>query len=205
MIDIVINPGLPDMPLRRWNCSGTYTSASTYTMLWEGSIRFEPTKAIWKCWAPLSCKLFMWLAIQYRIWTVDQWLRHGLQEESSPCFICGQEEDTVDHLLLRCVFARQTWHACFAKAGVELLLMPSTVDLLQNWWMSARKRIPKVRRKGFDSFVILICWQLWKLRNSFVFGSRTSLDMVQRFTSQIFEELRMWMRAGGHGVSAFCE
>lgn len=132
MIDIVINPGLPDMPLRRWNSSGTYTSASTYTMLWEGSIRFEPTKAIWKCWAPLSCKLFMWLAIQYRIWTADQRLRHGLQEESSPCFICGQEEDTVDHLLLRCVFARQTWHACFAKAGVELLLMPSTVDLLQN-------------------------------------------------------------------------
>lgn len=78
MITIQLDPTQPDTSIWKWNSLGAYTSASTYAMLWEGSIRFAPAKAIWKCWAPLSCRLFMWLATQYRLWTADRRFRHGL-------------------------------------------------------------------------------------------------------------------------------
>lgn len=205
MIAKELNPTSVDIPIWRWNCMGTYTSASMYAMLCEGGIRFEPSKAIWKCWAPLSCKLFMWLAVQYRLWTADRRLRHGLQEEPSPCFICDQEEDTVDHILLQCVFARQIWHNCFMQARIGLDLVPSTEDTLQHWWMSARKRMPKINRKGFDSFTMLLCWHLWKNRNNKVFRPGSQPVTVGSFTSNYFEELRRWMRAGCLGVNIFCE
>jgi hypothetical protein len=35
-------------------------------------------------------------------------MRHGLQD-SAECAFCGQEDETVDHLLVGCVFTRDLW------------------------------------------------------------------------------------------------
>lgn len=205
MISIDLDSAQPNAPVWKWNNVGSYTSASTYAMIWEGSIHFSPASAIWKCWTSLSCKLFMWLATQYRLWTSDQRLRHGLQDQSSPCYICDQQEYSVDHILLRCGFARQVWHNSFMRARLLITLVPSTEASIGPWWMTARKLVPKDGRKGFDSHVMLICWQLWKNRNGIVFGPRTARTMAQDKTMKIFEELKLWVRAGGRGVHVFCE
>ena len=160
MINAVLDSRESDSPVWRWNSSGAYTSRSTDGMLWHGSVRFALAAAIWRCWAPLSCKLFMWLAMQYRLWTADRRLRHGLQDQVSACYICDQEEDTVDHILLRCVFARQVWHCCFLRARITTNLVPTTDDKIADRWLHARKQTPKETQKGFDSVVMLICWSL---------------------------------------------
>ena len=36
-------------------------------------------KLIWKTWAPLRIKIFLWLAFRRRHWTGDRRLRHGLE------------------------------------------------------------------------------------------------------------------------------
>ena len=56
-------PANEDKAIWAWNEVGEYTAGSAYKMLWEGGIRFQAHVAIWKSWAPLSCKIFMWLAI----------------------------------------------------------------------------------------------------------------------------------------------
>jgi hypothetical protein len=36
-----------------------------------------------------------------------------------------------------------------------------------DWWLQSRKQIPpQVKRKGFDTLVVMICWLLWKERNA---------------------------------------
>lgn len=123
-------------PLKLVSCNGNdvgqyigqYTTASAYKMLSEGGIRFQAHTAIWKSWALLLCKVFMWLTIQYRLWTSDRRLRHGLQDETSPCFLCEQEEDIVDHLLLQCAFARHVWYLCFFKVDIDLGLATNEHD-----------------------------------------------------------------------------
>lgn len=69
-----------------------------------------------------------------------------------------------------CVLSRQVWDYCFRRARTDVTLTPDQNDRLQTWWTTARKRIPKMRRKGFDSLVTLVCRNLWKLRNGRVFG-----------------------------------
>lgn len=115
LIGIQLIHGAADMPIWAWNTTGSYTAASAYKMMCEGGIKFQSATAIWKCKAPLTCQIFMWLALQHRLWTSDRRARHGLQDTTSPCFLCEQEEDTVDHILLQCVFARQVWYICFVK------------------------------------------------------------------------------------------
>lgn len=107
LMDIELHSEEEDTAIWPWNANGVYTTALAYKMMCEGGVRFLCAGAIWKCWTPLSCKLFMWLALQYRLWTSDRRMRHGLQAQTLPCFLCDQEEDTVDHILLQCVFAQQ--------------------------------------------------------------------------------------------------
>ena len=95
-----------DRMIWRWNTAGTYSASSAYAMMCDGGIGFQLADAIWKSGAPLSCKLFMWLAGQYRVWTSDRRVWHGHQDTISPCFLCEQEQDTVDHILTQCVYAR---------------------------------------------------------------------------------------------------
>ena len=167
-------------------------------MLCEGGTRFHSFGAIWKCWAPLACKIFMWLAVQYRLWTSDRRTRYGLQDQTSNCYLCDQEEDTVDHILLQCVFSRQVWVRCIDRMGLMADLCPSYDSSLVQWWTEARKRIHKQTRKGFDTFVMLICWTLWKQRNARVFGS-SQIKNEWETVDLIFDDLRTWATAGAFG------
>jgi hypothetical protein len=83
-----------------WPCSpnGIWSAKATYDRLHVGLIHMPAAEAIWKNGAPLKCKVFMWLTIQDRQWTSERWHRHGLQAQSSPCFVCLQEEDNMCHL-----------------------------------------------------------------------------------------------------------
>ncbi|XP_020170196.2 uncharacterized protein [Aegilops tauschii subsp. strangulata] len=145
LVHVDISPGSGDKAIWAWHESGSYSAASAYRMLCFGGISFAPAAAIWKNGAPLAYKIFMWLAIQNRIWTSDRRLRHGLQDTASTRFLCDQEQDNVDHLMIQCVFARQVWYQCFAKVGIDTNLSPVHHDLLQQWWMNARKQ-PSNRR-----------------------------------------------------------
>ena len=66
----------------RWPCepSRLYTARSTYERLCQGLVRSSMASCIWRSWATLKCKIFVWLAVQYRIWTSDRRARHGLQD-----------------------------------------------------------------------------------------------------------------------------
>ena len=167
-----IDSSLEDQAIWKWSASGQYSASSAYRIMNEGPIRLGCAKGLWKCWAPLGCRLFMWLALQRRLWTSDRRLRHGLQDATSVCFLCDQEEDSVDHIMLQCVYSRQVWFQFFKWAKIDMRMMPFATDVLQEWWPTARKRIPKGSRKGFDSLVLLTCWSIWKQWNGRVFGGQ---------------------------------
>jgi hypothetical protein len=77
MWDIQLSdPG--DTMIWRWYADGKYTPRSTYRALHLGSHTIPGCKRIWKTWAPLRVRLFLWLAMRRRIWIVDRRLRHGL-------------------------------------------------------------------------------------------------------------------------------
>lgn len=66
------------------------------------------TKLIWKTAAPPRVRFFFWLVLHGRCWTASRRHRHGLQD-TDDCIICDQAPETMDRLLLACVYTREVW------------------------------------------------------------------------------------------------
>jgi len=108
----------------RWRLieSSSYTSKSAYTFFFTGTIKFAPWRRIWKRWAPLRYKFFIWLAVKNRCWTAYRLAKRGLPHPAS-CPLCDQAEETIQHTLVGCVFARQVWTMILYRLGLLLLLL----------------------------------------------------------------------------------
>lgn len=139
--------------------SVTYTSKSAYRRFFMGSTIFEPHKRLWKTWAPARTKFFLWLAIQNRCWTSDRLRRRGLQHPER-CPLCDQEEKTMQHILTNCVIAREVWYNVLRSVGLQAVAPDQANTVFKDWWAIAEQRISKEQRKGFNTLVILVAWNL---------------------------------------------
>ena len=67
--------------------------------------------------------------------------------------------------------------------------------------MDGRYSVPMQLRRGFDSIVLLVSWQLWKERNSRTFDN--SASMVQQVVKLVLEETDEWIAAGFMAITEF--
>jgi hypothetical protein len=123
---------------------------------------------VWKSWSPGKCKFFIWLVEHDRCWTADRLEKRGLNHPEC-CPLCDQEAETINHLLVRCVFARQFWFHLLKMLGLEELCPTLEVFSFDSWWAFGNSRVANRVRKGFNSLVILGAWTIWKHRNKCVF------------------------------------
>jgi hypothetical protein len=186
----------PDQIIWKGSASRRYSAKETYNMLCMGRITWGMAKPIWSSFAPLKCKIFGWLAMKGRLWTSDRRARHGLQDHPDPCATCLQEEDNVDHILSHCPYARMVWFGCLRRMGSQLQ-EPQENTNLERWWTETRKRLRREDRRGFDTFVLLIAWTLWKQRNARVFGNLDRQLSTAQIIESVFEEFSLWEAARG--------
>lgn len=133
---------VPDQHHWRFTRSGLCSCKSAYEAFFIGAIRFTPWKRIWKTWAPLRCKLFIWLAINNRCWTADRLAKRGFPHPAA-CPLCDQVEESIQHILVSCLF----------QAGLVSYspkIRPTT-GRFSSWWGQALIQVPKELRKGLNS------------------------------------------------------
>jgi hypothetical protein len=181
---IVLHPDVPDHFSWKFSSSGQYSST--------GSIKFPAWRRIWKTWAPANCKFFIWLAINNRCWTSDRLAKRGLPHQAA-CPLCDQDVETINHILVSCVFAREVWSLVLNRI-IPAVRPPRIDSHFNSWWCRASATLPKDERKGFNSLVVLVVWELWKHRNACVFqGSRPA---VQSVVQAVMAEGHLWCLAG---------
>jgi hypothetical protein len=108
LASVVLDLVREDKLVWRWTSDGCYSSKSAYEAFFGGTIRAPVVDEIWRSRAPYSCKFFAWLVSKNRCWTADRLLRRGLPAPAA-CPLCDQEPETLQHLLLGCVVAREVW------------------------------------------------------------------------------------------------
>uniref|UniRef100_A0A0A9C8D1 Reverse transcriptase zinc-binding domain-containing protein n=1 Tax=Arundo donax TaxID=35708 RepID=A0A0A9C8D1_ARUDO len=62
----------------------------------------------------------MWLACHNRCWTANRLARRGLPHPDH-CPLCDQADESITHLLVNCVVARQIWFQLFQTLGLQHL------------------------------------------------------------------------------------
>lgn len=137
--------GEEDRFIWRFSADGTYSASSAYRAMFTGTIRLRGAKHLWKASVPPKVKYFFWLAIHDRCWTASRRKKRGLQD-CDLCALCHQESETMQHLLVTCVFTREVW----ARLSISLSLPQPPAGSLSvlDQWLAARKLLPKDLRRG---------------------------------------------------------
>jgi hypothetical protein len=131
--EVTLQPDVPDTHIWR------YSTSSAYAALFQGVVCFEPAERIWKTWAPGKCKFLMWLVQHNRCWTTDTLARRSMDHQDC-CPLCDQQEETINHLLLSCVFARQFWGGLLRAAQLQELV-PQAEASFEEWWRLSSQRV----------------------------------------------------------------
>ena len=194
----ILTPGTPDTFSWRLSADQAYSASSAYGAMFIGCSRPVGARQLWKTSAPPRVRLFFWLVMHGKCWTAHRRWRHGLQDDCT-CILCDQEDETMDHLLLGCVFSREVWQLCLAAFFLQGLIVVRECSAML-WWMDSRKGLPKVLRRAFDSLFFLVGWFLWKERNARTFGEtpRSPALLLQA----ILDEAEFWIAAGFRRLSA---
>ncbi|WVZ96322.1 hypothetical protein U9M48_041977 [Paspalum notatum var. saurae] len=194
---VELQPDTPDQHHWKLSSSGTYSCKSAYDSLFTGTISFSPWKRIWKSWAPMNRRFFIWLAINNKCWTSDRLAKRGLPHQFV-CPFCDQAEETINHILAGCVLSREVWAWILRELRLDMIPPPHASSRFCSRWSRAAATIDKNLKRGFNSLVILVAWMLWKHRNACVFDG--AQPQVQAVISQVASEGHLWCLAGYAGL-----
>jgi hypothetical protein len=197
--DVVLQLDIEDVHKWRFEASGKFSTKSAYEAFFNGSTYFAPSNLIWETWAPRKCKFFLWLVAHNRCWTADRLARRGLPHPAHYP-LCDQEDETINHLLSACVFARQFWHQLWRFFGIPDVTPQPHSNNFFLWWQQANDRMSNGVQDGFNTLVVLGAWNLWKARNDVVFNGIT--PRVDRTFLLAQEESELWMLAGAKDLGA---
>jgi len=116
LMDFQLQPEVEDRHFWRLSSNGQYWLSwnTKVSFSFLGSTLFGPCERIWKSRAPPKCRFIVWLVPHNKCSTADHLARHG-QLHPEYCPLCDQEEGTINHLLVHCVFAREFWFNLFRQ------------------------------------------------------------------------------------------
>ncbi|XP_043694514.1 uncharacterized protein LOC122645253 [Telopea speciosissima] len=125
-------------------------------------------KQIWSSQAMPNIHNFLWRACADGLAT-GVGLAHRRITIEPMCPRCGEVEESADHILVDCNFARAVWF------GSSLSFTPPFNDpklfkVIENWVQISstnKKRGKEVARLGS-----YICWNLWRARNDLIFSGK---------------------------------
>ncbi len=70
--------------------------------------------------------------------------------------------------------------------------------ILEDWWVQTVQATAKEKRKGVKSILILLSWEIWKERNSRVFGNLETPP--HRIIDKVTDEIWLWCAGGAKGI-----
>ncbi|RVW25474.1 putative ribonuclease H protein [Vitis vinifera] len=124
-----LNPLLEDRMLWKETKDGIFSVKSLYSSLASRRDVQFPYSNIWSICVPTKVSFFAWEAYWGKVLTLDQLKKRG-RSLANRCFLCGMEEESIDHILIQCSKARGLWSYCllclvligFSLLWLEILL-----------------------------------------------------------------------------------
>ncbi|WMV55238.1 hypothetical protein MTR67_048623, partial [Solanum verrucosum] len=119
---------------------------------------------------------FTCLVVNDSVLTWENLRRRGIHL-CSRCYICVQNLETINHLLLHCKMISLFKHLVTSFRGIRWIMPGRTSDALMNWNSEGNSSTNKNRWK---IFLEAIWWTIWKERNSRCFeDTSSSLQRIQ--------------------------
>ena len=160
--------------------SGHYTVKSAYWVQVnvldakeKDSIVLQPSldgiyQQVWSIETSPKIRHFLWRCLSNALPVADNMVHRHIAKDKR-CSRCGEEAETVNHLLFLCPYARLVW----AMANVHIPPAGRWSDSFFSnlyWVLNLKKEYPKEEIE--EDLIPWLLWRLWKNRNEFLFRSR---------------------------------
>ena len=186
-----------DSVLWKGGRNGQFRAKAVYSLLANPLASGFPKNSIWVESVPTKLAFFAWEATWGKVLTLDRLQRRGWQLPNC-CFLCGSEEESVDHLLIHCIVVRVLWDLVLALFGVHWVFPETVKKVLLSW---RGPFVGKKRKKIWKSIPLYIFWTVWKERNRLAF--RGGVLAIQKLKNSFICNLWCWARMyiGGEPLS----
>ena len=145
-----------------------------------------PHRLIWNPVVPQKIGVFAWEAAWGKVLTLDQLKRRGMTF-ANRCFMCEEEEETIDHLLIHCKFTKMLWDLILSIVGISWVFPQSVLHTLLAWQGAA---VGKKRKKIWFAAPLCLFWNIWRARNRLVFENE--VPSTQRIKANFVTNLWTW-------------
>ena len=154
---------------------------------------FDPSPAsdflyrlIWNPVVPPKIGVFAWEATWGKVLTLDQLKRRGMILVNR-CFMCEEDEENIDHLLIHCKRAQMLWNLLLSIFGISWVFSQSVLHTLLAWQGAA---VGKKRRRIWLAAPLCLFWTLWRVRNRLSFENEGTND--QKIKANFVTNLWAW-------------
>ena len=113
---------------------------------------------------------FAWEATWGKELTLDQLKCRGMTF-ANRCFLCEEDEETIDHLLIHCKSAKMLWNLFLSIVGTRWVFPRSVLHILLAWQGAA---VGKKHKKIWMAPPLCLFWTLWCTRNRLVFENEVT-------------------------------
>ena len=91
-----------------------------------------PHHLIWNPVVPPKIGVFAWEATWGKVLTLDKLKRRGMTLVNR-CFMCKEDQENIDHLLLHCKSAKMLWNLFLSIIGTSWVFPSSVLHTLLAW------------------------------------------------------------------------
>ncbi|XP_074314979.1 uncharacterized protein LOC141651155 [Silene latifolia] len=141
-----------------WQVQQTgYSPSGCYEWLRDVRTKVEWHNAIWDSWNLPKHRFMGWLIAHRSLHTNSKLKSFGMDVDGL-CFLCGQTEETQDHLFFECAYSSRVIAELKEVSGLTLPVR----DALN--WCNQNTGI-KTKRKVRNAMVLSTMYQIWQQRN----------------------------------------
>ncbi|PWA67589.1 RNA-directed DNA polymerase, eukaryota [Artemisia annua] len=170
--------------------SGAFSVSSVRRLIYNESDFSSNYVLKWCKWIPAKCNVFIWQAEMSKIPTSDALRRRNMVGVEATCSICGEDNESVEHLFTSCWVAMLVWNHICSWTRVQRFFAFSFRDLIEvHEHVGLRGKAKKV----FQGIILLSCWVIWRARNKSKFEGKTV--KIEEIISEIKSIGFLWVRS----------
>ncbi|RVX13534.1 Transposon TX1 uncharacterized 149 kDa protein [Vitis vinifera] len=192
-----------DSVVWRQGRNGIFKIKEAYRQLDKPNVTVFPARRIWVDRVPTKVCFFAWEATWGKVLTLDRLQLRGVHLPNC-CFLCGCEEENVNHILLHCIVTRALWDIIFGLIDVKWVLPETVKETLISWRGSF---VGKKRKKIWKSIPLCIFWTVWRERNRLAFrGGELNIQKLKySFVCNLWNWAKVYLGEESFSLIGFLE
>ncbi|XP_022041740.1 uncharacterized protein LOC110944385 [Helianthus annuus] len=192
---LAVNVGV-DRWCWKYDANGSFNVASIKKILSSVNRDSQARAFEWNNWVPKKVAIVAWRADMERLPTKCALSARNIPVQDQFCVLCGEYEETSEHLFAACHFAQSIWLNIADWCRIPPIITFGFEDLLSLHEISPGS---SKKRKIIHAVVLVAVWSIWKLRNEIVF--RNGVPNTTKTLDEIKSMAYLWIKNRAKMVS----